>query len=151
MSWEDQVQEEEQQRWGGSITESSPELDTPPPASEEGNASDVSMINDGPTQHDLDIMVKEEREEDMETGTPVSSTTPMPPKELPMQEGSEARDVVWDDQFSQMSEETTDQNPPHDSDLNEDELLGMVTNISVPRGHSDDSIALIIPPGEDNL
>ena len=32
MSWEDQVQEEEQQRQGGSIMESSHELDVPPPA-----------------------------------------------------------------------------------------------------------------------
>ena len=40
---------------------------------------------------------------------------------------------------------------PHDLDLDEDELLGMVTNISVPRGHLDDSITLIIPPREDNL
>ena len=56
-----------------------------------------------------------------------------------------------DDQFSQMSKESTDQNLPHDSDLNEDELLGTIINISVPRGHSDDSITLAIPPGEDNL
>ena len=31
---------------------------------------------------------------------------------------------------------------PHDLDLNEDELLGTVTNLSIPRGHSDDSISL---------
>ena len=68
-----------------------------------------------------------------------------------MQEGSEAGYTVWDDQFSQMSEESTDQNPPHDLDLNEDELQGMVTDISVPGGHLDDSITLVIPPGEDNL
>ena len=68
-----------------------------------------------------------------------------------MQEGSEAGDTVWDDQFSQMSKESTDQNPPHDSDLNEDKLLGMVTDVSIPGGHLDNSITLIIPPGEDNL
>ena len=43
MSWEDQVWEEEQQRQGGSIMESSPEPDVPPPASEEGKASNVSI------------------------------------------------------------------------------------------------------------
>ena len=126
--------------------ESSPEPDTPPPASE-GNASDVSMLNDSLTQHDSDVMVKEEREEDMETGAPASSTAPMPPKELPMQEGFEARDTVQDDQFSQTSKESTDQNLPHDLDLDEDELLGTVTDISVPGGHLDDSITLIIPLG----
>ena len=49
------------------------------------------------------------------------------------------------------SEDSTDQNLPHDSDPNEDELLGPINNISIPGEHSDDSITLIIPPGEDNL
>ena len=96
-------------------------------------------------------MVEEEREVDMETGVPASPTAPMPPEESPMQQGSEARDVVQDDQLSQTSEESTDQNPPHNSDLNEEELLGPVTDISVPGGHLDDSIALIIPLGEYDL
>ena len=56
-----------------------------------------------------------------------------------------------DDRCSQTSEESMDQNPPHDLDLNEDELLGVVTNLSVPGGHSDDSIALSICLGEDDL
>ena len=43
------------------------------------------------------------------------------------------------------------QNLPHDLNPDEDELLGPVTNISIPGGHSDDSIALIISPGVDNL
>ena len=64
--------------------ESSPRLNAPHPASEEGNTSDVSMVDDGLTQHDSDIMVKEEREEDMETDAPASSIAPMPLKELPM-------------------------------------------------------------------
>ena len=68
-------------------------------------------------------MVEEEREEDMETDAPASSTAPAPPMESPMQEGSDAGDAVQDDQFSQMSKESTDQNLPHDSDLDEDELL----------------------------
>ena len=50
-----------------------------------------------------------------------------------------------------MSEESTDQNLPHDSDPNKDELLGLVTNISIPGGHSNDSITLIISLGEDDL
>ena len=91
-------------------------------------------------------MVKEEREVDMETGAPASPTAPMPPEESPMQQGSEAGDIVQDDQLSQTSKESTDQNPPHNSDLNEEELLGPVTDVSVPGGHSDNSIALIIPP-----
>ena len=66
MSWEDQVWEEEQKQ-GGSIRESSPEPDVPPPALDEGNTNDVSMINGGLAQHDSDIVIKEERQEDMET------------------------------------------------------------------------------------
>ena len=118
MSWEDQVREEDQQRQGGSIMESSPRPNAPPPASEEGNTSDVSMVDDCLAQYDSDIMVEEEREEDMETGAPASSTA-----------------AVRDDQFSQKSDESTDQNLPHDLDLGEDELLGTITDISVPRGH----------------
>ena len=83
--------------------ESSPEPDVLPPALEEGNASDVSMVNDSLTQHDSDIVVEEEREEDMETGAPASSTSPVPPKELPMQEGFKAGDTVQDNQCSQTS------------------------------------------------
>ena len=44
-------------------------------------------------------------------------------------------------------EESMDQNPSHDWDLDEDELLGTVTDLSIPGGHLDDSITLIIPPG----
>ena len=94
-------------------------------------------------------MVEEEREEAMETGAPASPTAPTPPKDLWMWEGFEAGDP--DDQCSQTSEESTDQNPPHDLDLNEDKLLGTVTDLSVPGGHLDDSITVIVPPGEDDL
>ena len=38
ISWEDQVQEDEQQRQGGSIAEGGPESDTSPTELEEGNA-----------------------------------------------------------------------------------------------------------------
>ena len=149
MSWEDQVQEEEEQKWDGSVMESSPEPDVPPPALEEGNASDVSMVNDNLIQHDLDVMVEEEREEDMETDTPARSMAPVPPKESLRWESFEARNP--DDQCSQTSEESMDQNPPHDLDLDDDELLRMVTNLSIPGGHSDDSITLGVHPGEDDL
>ena len=109
------------------------------------------MIDDGLIQHDSDVMVEEQREVDMETGAPASPTAPVPPEDSPMQQGSEAGDIAQDDQLSQMSEESTDQNPPHNSDLNEEELLGPVTDVSVPGGHSDDSITLIVPPEEDKL
>ena len=102
LLWEEQVQEEEQQQegsapGGGSRTESILEPDMPPPASEVGSTSNVSMVTDGLIPHDLDVVVEEEREEDMETGAPVSPTSPMPPKESPIQQGSEARDAVQDD------------------------------------------------------
>ena len=57
------IQEEKE---GGAITEEEPEFgnspssDALPLGSEGGAASDVSMVDDGPTQHDLDIMVEEE-------------------------------------------------------------------------------------------
>ena len=97
LSWEEQVQEEEQQQRGsapgdGSRIQSSPDPDAPQAVSEGGSISDVSMVNDGLIQYDSDIMIEEEREEEMETGAPASPTAPMPPKESPMQQGSEARD-----------------------------------------------------------
>ena len=152
LSWEEQVQEEEQQQRGsapgdGSRIQSSPDPDAPQPVSEGGSASDVSMVDDSLIQHDLDVVIEEEREEEMETGAPASPTAPMPPEESPMQQGSEAGDGLQDDQLSQASKESTDQNPPHNSDLDEEELLGPVTDISVPGGHLDDSITLIIPRG----
>ena len=68
----------------------------------------------------------------METGAPASPTTPMPPEESPMQQDSEARDIVQDDQLSQTSQESTNQNLPHISDLNE-ELLRPVTKCLCPQ------------------
>ena len=129
--------------------EGSPKPDTSPPGIEEGNASDISMVNDSLLQHDLDVVVEEEKEENMGTGAPASSMAPAPLRETPMWESSKAGDP--DDHCSHMSEESTDQNPPHDSDLNENELLGTVTDLSIPGRHLDDSITLIIPPGEDDL
>ena len=51
-----------------------------------------------------------------------------------MQQGSEAGDIVQNDQLSQTSKESTDQNLPHNSDLNEEELLGPVTDMSLSPG-----------------
>ena len=57
-----------------------------------GLREDVSMADAGLTQHNLDVMVEEEQEEDMETGTPLSPTVPTPPGESPMLQGSETED-----------------------------------------------------------
>ena len=107
------------------------------------------MVNERLLQHDSNVIIEEEREEGMEIDTPLDSAAPTPPEGKAMSEDLEARD--HEDCCSQTSEESTDQNPPHNSNPDEDELLGMPTNVSIPRGHSDDSIALIVSPGEDNL
>ena len=104
---------------------------------------------EGPQQHDSDVIVEEEREESMETDAPLDSTVPTPPEEKVTLEDLDAE--VDEDHCSQALEESTDQNPPHDSDPDEDELLGLPADISIPRGHSDDSISLIIPLGDDDL
>ena len=149
MTWEDQVQKEEEWQRCSSIMEGSPSLGSLPPPLEGDNISDISMVNDSLLQHDSDMVIKEEREESMETDVPLNSAIPMPLKEKAMLEDFEARDP--NDHCIHTSEESTNQNPPHNSDPDEDKLLGPVTDISVPRGHSDDSIALIISPGEDDL
>ena len=148
MSWQDWVQEEEEQeRHSSTAGDSKPGLPLPP--LEGGSISDVSMVNEGLLQHDSDVIVEEGREEGMEIDTPLESDAPMPLEGKARPEDLEARD--HEDCCSQMSEGSTNQNPPHDSDPNEDELLGLPTDISIPGGHSDDSIALIVSPGEDDL
>ena len=52
MSCEDQVQKEEEWQRHDSSAKGSPESGSPPPVLEEGNASDVSMVDDSPLQHD---------------------------------------------------------------------------------------------------
>ena len=96
-----------------------------------------------------DMVIKEEREESMDTDVPASPAAPMPLKEKSMSEDLEAGDP--DDHCSHTSEESTNQNLPHDSDPDEDKLLGLVTDVSIPRGHSNDSTALIVSSGEDDL
>ena len=126
-----------------------PKPGLPPPPLEGDSISDVSMVNEGLLQHDSDVIIEEEREEGMEKDTLLDSATPAPLEGKAMSEDLEAGD--HEDCCSQTSEESTDQNLPHDSDPDEDELLGPPTNVSIPRGHSDDSIALIISLGEDDL
>ena len=77
---------------------------------------------------------------------PSGPTMPIPPKESPMLQGSETEDGPPDDQYSQTFEDSMDVNPPQDSDIDEEELLGPVTDISVPGGHLDDLITLVVPP-----
>ena len=133
MSWENWVQEEEEQK-RCSPMEGSPNLGSSPPPLESDNVSDVSMVNDSLLQCDSDVVIEEEREESMETDVPHDSTVPTPLKEKSMSEDFKAGDP--NDHCSHTSEESTDQNPPHNSNPDEDELLGPVTDISVPRGHS---------------
>ena len=85
----------------------------------------------------------------METDAPLDSASPTPLKERAIPEDLEAGDN--EDHCSQMSEESTNQNPPHDSNPDEDELLGPPTSISIPGGYSNDSIALVISLGDDDL
>ena len=96
-----------------------------------------------------DMIVEEEREDSMETDTPLDSAAPALLKEKAISEDLEAE--VKEDRCSQTSEESTDQNPPHDSDPDEDKLVGPPADISVHGGHSDDSIALVVSPGDDDL
>ena len=107
------------------------------------------MAKEGPLQHDSDMIIEEEREESMETDTPLDSAAPTPLKEKAIPEDLEAE--VNEEHCSQTSEESTNQNLPHNSDPDKDELLGLPANISIPGGHSDDSITLIISLGDDDL
>ena len=107
------------------------------------------MAEEGPQQGDSDIVVEEEVEENMEMDEPSNVDAPAPLPDKAFLESSEAK--AEDDHHSHASEESTDQNPPHDSDLNEDELLGPATDVSIPGGHSDDSIALMVSPKDDDL
>ena len=149
MTWEDWVQEEEEECERHSSTGGDSLLNLFFLPLEGCNVSDVSMAKEGPQQHDSDTIVEEEREESMEMDAPLDSAAPTPLKEKVILEDLEAE--VEEDRRSQTSEESTDQNPPHDSDPDKDELLALPADISVPGGHSDDSIALMVSPGDDDL
>ena len=107
------------------------------------------MAEEGPQQGDSDIVMEEEVEENMETDEPPNVDAPAPILDKAIPEASEPE--AEDDCQSHVSEESTDQNLPHNSDLDEDELLGLATDVSVPGGHSDDSIALVVFPKDDDL
>ena len=142
-----QEEEDEQERHSSIGGDSQP---CPSPAHMEGcSVSDVSMAEEGPQQGDSDVVVEEEVEENMETDEPPNIDAPTPIPDKAFLESSEPE--AEDDRHSHASEESTDQNPPHDSDLDEDELLGPATDISVPRGHSDDSVALVVSLKDDDL
>ena len=147
LSWEDQVQEEEDKQERNSSTGGDSQQCSSSPRLEGCNISDVSMANEGPQQCDSYIVVEEE--ESMETDEPSDSAAPAPQPKKAFPEGLEAE--AEEDHHSHTSEESTDQNLPHDSDLNEDKLLGPPADISIPRGHSDDSVALVVSLGDDNL
>ena len=132
MTWEDQVQKEEEWQRHCSSMEGSPSLGSHPLLLEGDNASDISMIDDSLLQWDSDVVAKEEREESMETDVLLDSAAPVPLKEKATLEDLKAGDP--DDCCSHTSEESTNQNPPHNSDPDEDELLGPITNVSFPGG-----------------
>ena len=107
------------------------------------------MAEEGPQQGDSDVVVEEEVEESMETDEPSNTDAPAPLPDKAFLEGSEAK--AENDRHSHVSEESMDQNLPHDSDLDEDELLGPATDVSIPGGHSDDSVALVVSLKDDDL
>ena len=149
LSWEERVQEEEdeQERHSSIGGDSQP---CPSPVCMEGcSISDISMAEEGPQQGDSDVVVEEEVEENMETDEPPNIDAPAPILDKAVLETS--KPTAEDDRQSHVSEESMDQNPPHDSDLDEDELLGLATDVSVPGGHSDDSVALVVSPKDDDL
>ena len=122
LSWEDRVQEEEdeQERHSSIGGDSQP---CPSPTRMEGcSISDISMAEEGPQQGDSNVVVEEEVEESMEMDEPSNVDAPAPLLGKAFLEGSEAE--AEDDRHSHALEESMDQNLPHDSDLNEDELLG---------------------------
>ena len=77
MSWEDQVQEEEEQERHSSM-EGDPKLGLSLLPLEGDSVSDVSMVDEGLLQCDSNMIVEEDREEGMETDAPLDSAAPMP-------------------------------------------------------------------------
>ena len=66
--------------------EGSPNPGSSPLPLEGDNISDVSMVDDSLLQCDSDMVIKEEREESMETDVLHDSTVPVPLKEKSMLE-----------------------------------------------------------------
>ena len=130
LSWEDKVWEEEDKQERHSSVGGDSQPCPSPPQMEGCNVSDVSMAEEGPQQCDSNIVVEEEIEEGMEMDEPSNIATPALLPDKPCPEGFKAE--AEEDCHSHTSEESTDQNPPHDLDLNEDELLGPLADISIP-------------------
>ena len=104
----------------------------PSPVRMEGcSVSDVSMAEEGLQQGDSDVVVEEEVEENMETDEPPMVEAPAPTPDIAVPGTSEPE--AEDDRRSHVLEESMDQNLPHDSDLDEDELLGPATDVSIPQ------------------
>ena len=143
LTWEDWVWEEEEEQEGCFPAERDSQQCPSSPWLEGCNVSDISMVDESLWQRDSDVVVEED--ENMEMDEPADSGSPTVLPEKGFLEGPEAE--ADEDQHSHTTEESTDQNLPHDSDLNEDELLGPPADVSVPRGHSDDSVALRCLPG----
>ena len=82
----------------------------------------------------------------METDEPLDSATPalLPEKAFP--EGLEA-EAEEGPTTAICQRKVPIRTSPHDLDLDEDELLGLLADTSVPKGHSDDSVALVVSPG----
>ena len=77
----------------------------------------------------------------MDTSAPSDPIVPVPPEESPMLQGSEMGYGPPDED----SKDSADENPPWDSDIDEEELFGLATDVSAPGGHLDNSITLVIP------
>ena len=93
MSWEDQVQKEEEWQRHGSTMEGSPNPGSPAPLLEGDNASDFSTVDDSLLQHDSDVCHQKRRgKRSMDTDVPASPAAPMPLKEKSMLEDFEAGD-----------------------------------------------------------
>ena len=146
LTWEDWVREEEEEQEGCLPAERDSQQCPSSPQLEGCNISDVSMVDEGLQQRDSDVVVEDES---METDEPADSGSPTVLLEEAFPEGPKAE--ADEDRHSHTTKESTDQNPPHNSDLNEDELLGPPADVSIPRGHSDDSVALVVSPGDNDL
>ena len=88
LSWEDWVQEEEDKQERHSFTEGDSQPCPSSPQLEGCNISNVSMADEGPQQHDSDVVVEEE--ESMETDEPIDSGSPALLPEKAFLEGHKA-------------------------------------------------------------
>ena len=130
LTWEDWVWEEEEVQEGHLPAERDSQQCLSSPRLEGCNLSDISMADEGLWQCESDVVVEED--ESMETDEPADSGSPTVLLEKGFLEGPEAE--ADEDRHSHTTEESMDQNLPHDSDLDEDELLGPLADVSIPRG-----------------